>query len=352
MSKNFNPEMLILARESRGLTQSQLADRIPVQQGTISKIEAGALLASSDLLEKIASELDYPLHIFEQSDKVFGFNSTVFFHRKRAALPDRILRTLHAQVNLERIRVNRLLRGAEIASNGFRHIEPAEYENKVETVAQLVRATWQAPSGPIRNMTQCIEDAGGVVIRFDFGTRQADAISEWVAGHPPLFFVNAHPEITGDRIRLTLAHELGHVIMHKFPNPGMEEEANKFAAEFLMPEGEIKSSLRSLSIPKLADLKSYWGVSMAALVRRAFDLKTITESQYKYLLIKLGRAGYKMREPIETDIPIEKPTLLAELIQMHLRQLGYPVSKLSDFMLLHEHEFRPRYMDTGLRLVS
>ena len=352
MSNQFNPEMLILARESRGLTQSELAKRISVRQGNISKIEAGNLPVSSDLLNTIAHELDYPTHLFFQNDRVFGFNSTVFFHRKRATMPDRILRKLHARVNLERIRISRLFQDTELEINRFRHIEPADYKNDIQTIATLVRGTWQLPSGPVRNLIQAIENAGGIVVQFDFETPLADAISEWVPNHPPLFFVNIHPAITGDRMRLTLAHEIGHVILHKFPNPNMEEQANEFAAEFLMPEDEIKSSLRNLSLPKLAELKEYWKVSMAALVRRAFELDTITQDQYKYLMVKFSAAGFRTREPISTDVAIEKPSLLADLIQTHLGPLGYSVSKLSDFMLLNEHEFRPRYLRNGLRLVD
>jgi Zn-dependent peptidase ImmA (M78 family)/transcriptional regulator with XRE-family HTH domain len=348
----FNPEMLILARESRGITQGELANKVGVYQGTVSKLENGLLPLSDDILKRIAETLGYPVHLFYQEDKVFGFNSTVFFHRKRAALSDSTLRKLHAQVNLERIRIARLLLKTAIEVNSFCHIDAAQYGGKPETVAQILRATWQLPAGPIRNMTQAIEDAGGVVVKFDFNTNQADAISEWIAGFPPLFFVNSDSAITWDRIRMTLAHEVGHVIMHKFPHPEMEDQANRFASEFLMPSSEIKSSLRNLSFPKLAELKSYWKVSMAALVRRAYELGTITESQYKYLMIKLSNAGYRVREPISTDVPPESTTLLNDMIQAHLRQLGYSPSQLADYVLMLEQEFKRRYFERGLRLVG
>ena len=43
MTKNINPEMLVLARESRGVMQSELARMLSVTQGKVSKLESGLL---------------------------------------------------------------------------------------------------------------------------------------------------------------------------------------------------------------------------------------------------------------------------------------------------------------------
>jgi Zn-dependent peptidase ImmA (M78 family)/DNA-binding XRE family transcriptional regulator len=354
MPTEFNPEMLVLARESRGLTQTELADLAVIQQGTISKIESGVLSASPEIVERFAKSLRYPRLLFYQSDRIYGFNSTVFFHRKRQSLSDRVLRSLHAFVNLTRMRVARLLRATEISIEcRFQHIEPTEYLGRIDRIAQLVRSTWRLPLGPVRHVMDAIENAGGVVVAFDFGTRQVDAISEWVIPHPPLFVVNSNAEITGDRLRMTLAHELGHIIMHRFPSADMEKQANLFASEFLMPRKEIKSSLFSLNWAKLLDLKAHWKVSMAAIVQRAHELGTITDSQRQYQFMQFSNRGYRTREPEETDIAIERPTLLNELIQAHLKQLGYSPSDLATLMLLEEDEFRASYLETKrLQLVG
>lgn len=351
----FNPEMLILARESRGWNQSELADAVSVQQGTISKIESGVLAPSPELLFRLSEKLSYPDSLFFQPDRVYGFNSTVFFHRKRQSLSDRTLRKLHAEMNLIRMRVARLLRSADISvDRRFQRIEPNEYKGNIEAIARLVRSTWMIPPGPVRNVIQAIEDCGGIVVTMDFGTRQADAISEWVEPMPPLFLINSNSDITGDRLRLTLAHEIGHIVMHRFPNPEMEDEANRFAAEWLMPAREIKPSLYGLSFAKLMDLKSQWKVSMAALIQRAGDLKTITPSQKRYMFINLGKRGWRLREPEETDVPLERPSLFQELLKAHIDQLGYSPEQMAEpLMLLHPDEFRQTYLERkGLRLVG
>ena len=352
-SNDFNPELVILARESRGYTQLQLADRCSLQQGTISKLESGLLPLSDDLAKRLVDALGYPYEFYFRRDRVFGFNSSIFFHRKRQALSDRILRRLHAQMNVRRIHIRSLLRAAEIdTKNRFQKLDLAEYRCRADIIAQLVRSTWLIPRGPVQNVTQAIEDAGGVVIRWDFGTRQIDAISEWVNGHPPLFAVNANTEITGDRLRRTLAHEIGHVVMHTFPAPKMEEEAERFASEFLMPAREIKSCLHNLTIPKLADIKAEWGVSMSSVVNRAYELKRITAAQRRLLFVKLSSAGYATREPIETDILIEKPTLVDELVNTHTRELGFTQQDVAALVGLKEREFQDLYTGRSLRLVG
>ena len=354
ISDRFNPEMLILARESRGMTQSQLASEVPLKQGSVSKIEAGINTPTSDTLFRISEVLKYPIAFFNQSDRVYGFNSAVFFHRKKQALSDKVLRQLHSFMNLARMRVSRLLRGIELKPDFcFQRIEVADYRSP-EEVAQIVRSSWMIPMGPLRNITESIENAGGVVVQMDFGTRQCDAISEWIPGYPPIFLVNSDASIPGDRLRLTLAHEVAHVILHRAPNPDMESEANKFAAELLMPRKQIKASLYNLTLAKLMQLKRIWKVSMAALIQRAFDLKTITDSQRKYLYINMAKKGYRMQEPVEVEVAVERSILLKRLVKSHVDELGYTSSDIKRLLLIEqEDELLSVYMGGGtLRLVG
>jgi Zn-dependent peptidase ImmA (M78 family) len=140
--------------------------------------------------------------------------------------------------------------------------------------------------------------------------------------------------------------------MHGFPTADMEDEANSFAAEFMMPRREIKPSLYGLTLPKLMDLKREWGISMAALVQRGYDLKTLTDAQRKYMFINFGKKGWRMKEPV--DIPIEKPALLNQLLSAHMNDLGYSHGDMSKLLFIRkESDFREAYIDKpGLRLVG
>jgi Zn-dependent peptidase ImmA (M78 family)/transcriptional regulator with XRE-family HTH domain len=341
----FNAEMLVLARESRGHTQAGLARLIGVEQGTVSKLEGGLLLVPNELIEKIALALRYPAGFFFQNEKVYGFGSSVFYHRKRGGFPIKQLRKLHAEMNICRFGVRKLLRSATVdTANGFERYHPDEYGGRIEIIARTVRTAWRLPPGPIRNLTETLENAGAIIVRHDFGTRKADAASEWIEPNPPMFFVNSHPDVTGDRVRFSLAHELGHVVMHQYPVPELEDQADRFAAELLLPEKDIAHHLTRLTLPKLALLKQQWGVSMSCLIEHAYHIGNISKSQRSRLIIQLRSDTHSYREPIDTDIAIEKPTLLDELIQAHLNELGYSVAQVGSLMNELEPEFVAKYL--------
>lgn len=350
----FNPEMLVLARESQELKQTDLSTLVGVKQGTLSKIESGLLEPSAELVQGMCEVLPFPPDFFFQPDRIYGFNSTVFFHRKRQSLSDRILRKLHAYMNITRIRTERLLRSVHMESPcKFRQFDAHEYHGGAETVAKHVRAAWLLPPGPVKSVTTAIEEAGGVVVRMNFGTRLADAVSEWIPGFPPIFLVNSHSEIPGDRDRLTLAHEVAHIFLHRFPTPEMEDEANAFAAELLMPRREIKASLFGLNMAKLAHLKLQWKVSMAALIHRAYELQAITESQRKYMIINVvKKTGSRLHEPLENEMPKEEPTLFNNLVKVHLNELGYSPAQMASMLFYQEDRFNEEFLgERKLRLV-
>lgn len=99
-------------------------------------------------------------------------------------------------------------------------------------------------------------------------------------------------EMPADRFRFSLAHELGHMVMHNAPDEDqkMEEEAHRFAAAFMMPAAEIKPYLVGMKLSNLGRVKAFWKMSIKALIRRAFDLGMITPSQHKSFSIQYNKA--------------------------------------------------------------
>src|SRR5438270_13981923 len=98
MNKPINPEMLTLARESRGLTQGELARALGASQGKISKYESGMLRVSDEELRELSKVLDYPPEFFFQQDPIKGAGSSCMYHRKRQSMPVLELRKIQAEV--------------------------------------------------------------------------------------------------------------------------------------------------------------------------------------------------------------------------------------------------------------
>lgn len=351
-SKQVQPDKIVLGRELRALTQVELASQSGISQATISKLEGGLAAASSDHLRRLADALDLPEEFFFQTDPVFGGGpSDLYHHRKRQSVSAKAMRQVYALSNKRRMELGHLLRSVEISCR-IPRFSVEEYGGRVDEIAQSVRAAWMLPAGPIENLTGAIEAAGGVVVMCEFSTPKVDAISQWLPGLPPVFFVNS--AMPRSRCRLTLAHELGHMVMHGTPRPAMEDEANQFAAEFLMPAKEIRPQLRSLSLQKLASLKLFWKTSMAAILKHASRLKQISADQATRLWKQLSARGFRKHEPLEMDLPLEQPTLLQELVALHLNELGHSPEDIAKLVSLNAREVAAIYLgrSTGLRLVS
>jgi Zn-dependent peptidase ImmA (M78 family) len=127
-------------------------------------------------------------------------------------------------------------------------------------------------------------------------------------------------EAPGDRLRFSVAHELGHLVMHQSIRGDLgaiEREADAFAGEFLVPEVVAKADITSpVTLTGISHLKPKWGVSVQALIRRAFDLGIVTQRQYTYLMQQVSAHGWRKREPPNLDIPVEKPRIIPQMAEM------------------------------------
>ena len=337
-----NPEMVVLARQSRGVSQTELADMLLVSPGWLSKVEGGLKAVPGEKLLRIAEALDYPTEFFLSRSRLYGPGVSDMFHRRRRNVPAKILDKNQAQMEIRRLNLARLLSSVDIGEIEIRTFDLEEFDGRVQDIARAVRASWHLPRGPVTDVTRAIEQARGIVIPLDFSTRRIDATSVWPPNMPPLFFMDPHS--SGDRLRFSLCHELGHIVMHQdSPSPYMEEQADQFAAEFLMPEEDIRPYLTNLSLERLATLKPYWKVSMAAILMRARDLGEVTPRHAKTMWVEMGKAGYKRREPMEVDIPVERPALLQEITGVYSNDMGYTLSDLANRLRLHEHEICQMY---------
>lgn len=344
---SFNHHMLTLGRESRGLTQAELSEKIDLRQGTLSKYETGVNIPPDDFVVEAGQALNYPPSFFFQAGHPYGFPP--FHYRKRKKLSAKALGQIVAEMNIRRMHVRQLALSYEVKSNRFiPEIDLDEFQGTsrktpdIEDVARSVREAWMLPRGPVENMIELLEKNGGIVIPCDFGSDLIDAMSQRIDGLPVLFFVNINSP--ADRLRHTLAHELAHMVLHTVSfkaDDQMELEADSFAGSFLLPAEELKSQLRNFSLTHLANMKSYWKVSMAAIAVRANRLNLITPYQYKSFFMEMGRLGYRKREPNE---PLrEVPSTLRRMIEYHQWSLGYTVTDMANMLCLTPSEFTTMY---------
>ncbi|GAA2476128.1 ImmA/IrrE family metallo-endopeptidase [Actinocorallia cavernae] len=343
------PAMLTLARESRGWTQVDLAREMTgratsetVSQGYVSRAEAGRLLVKGDRLALFSTALRYTPEMLCRTTDNDGVGVGLVHHRKRASMGALALRRVHATLAVTRLQVEALTAASyDDEKHAFRHIAVDDFDTPADA-AETLRLEWGLPSGPVPNVVEVLETAGALLVARDLQARELDAVSQWPHGERPLFLLNS--TAPADRYCFSLAHELGHIVMHTEPGDGrlQEQQADEFAAEFLMPHEDIVTELRPrMDLQRLMELKRRWRVSMAALARRAKSLGVLTEWQYRSLMVEMSALGYRTTEPVTFEF--ETPRHLAEVVTRLRQQHNLDLSQAAHLVGLELEEFTEIY---------
>lgn len=281
-----------------GINQNDLGKMLGISAQLVSAIESGRRSPTCDV-----SVLGYS--DFETAQM------TEPLHRQRAS-------TLVASTR----RAKELLRVAGEAFCGLtraldnRHrdslepLGPIRSDSDVAECATEVRVgvLQQEESGPIRNLTAAAERAGICLVPI-VGLKGIDGISSWVEDQP---VVGLNINVPGDRFRLSLAHEIGHLVMHTKRSHTSEHEAYRFASALLMHDDEFEAAMPER--PLLRDfihLKSTWGISVAALVYRAHKLGHLDDRSYRSIQIQMSR--WRKSEP--ATFPPVYGRLLPKLVE-------------------------------------
>lgn len=339
-----SPLMLTVVRESKRMSQTKLANTAGLSQSTVSQIEAGILPPSNETVERLAQSLECPPSLLRVSLRFRELPMTFF--RKKACVRVTDVKAIRALVNLYRLRLEILLRSFDLMDAKLIQVDTESDDLSPSEAARRLRVYWNVPPGPIRNLTELVESYGVVVVPMDFVDGSVDGLSLYEPADtlPPMIFLN--PNLPGDRWRLSLAHELGHIILHHhlnipLPDEQMEREAFEFAVELLAPAGQIAGHLRHVTMHRLAVLKKHWRISMAALLMRATKMEYISQRQARRFWIQLRKSG--KNEPVE--IPSESPTTLYTVVRHHLNELGYSPNNLSKSLHQFVEEF---WVDFGI----
>jgi Zn-dependent peptidase ImmA (M78 family) len=168
-------------------------------------------------------------------------------------------------------------------------------------------------------VTKLVESKGCVVVS-GFESQAIDAFSQLTRNGRPLIFINCR-EVSPAHLRLDVAHELAHLIMHKRVDPRfvdlnpdthklIERQAFRFASAFLMPEATFRKSVPHVSLDSLLLVKTQWQLSVAAMLRRAEDLGMVDAVIARNLWINLTRRGWRKYEPLDDLISLDEPQVL------------------------------------------
>ena len=305
-------ERLRRFRLARGMSLDDLHAAIGgmVSKQALSKYERGKMRPPARTLNRIAATLGI------KSAQLWGepvCHVEWVAYRKRSSLrvkEQEQLESVVAELLEKRLSLQERIGELESLELPIQDI-PVNSLDDAEAAAIILRQQWDLAAEPIPNLLDVLEARHIHIIEIDAGEKfdGISAVARDAGGNVLAAAIATRRGTPGDRHRLNVAHELGHLIL----NPGISVDAEKaafrFGAAFLAPaEGlhrELGEKGRHIRQNDLLYLKWHYGISIQAILFRLRDLGLITNSHFQQWWIEINKSGWRTREPIE--IPREKP---------------------------------------------
>lgn len=285
---------ITLARQRRGLTALALARDIGVVRQTVGAWEAGTQEPGPESLQMLAEALGFPVAFFH-ADDIDGvpLGAVSFRAMSKMTASTRDVALAAGRIALlinEWIEARFQLPRPDVPTLGLQ--SPAH-------AADMVRSRWGLGEAPVGNMLHLLESKGIRVFSLPHECRSVDAYSLRWMDTPVIVLA---PGKSAERRRFDLAHELGHLVLHSeremFQGPRAEEEANSFAAAFLMPRRALLARpLRNASLDMILRERSRWKVAAMALTYRLKELGFLSDWEYRNHCVALSRHGFRRAEP-------------------------------------------------------
>ncbi len=317
------------ARLAACLNQSELASEVGVTRQAISAYEQGEKSPEPDTMMRIASALAQPISYFSSEDRpVFGEYSSMFFRAVGPSTKRRNMAcTVHSKwftqvtnyidslVNFPAVQITQV---SPTSSTGRYDAE------EIEVAAEECRKTWNLGLGPIASVVSLLEANGITVCRCGIEGESVEAFSFWNGNRP--FVMLASEKTAAARSRFDAAHELGHLILHRWIGADeledpkalklIEREADRFASAFLLPRKSFPSEIFTTRLDAFVSLKKRWKVSIQAMVYRCKQLGVFDEDQVTNLYKQISARRWRTNEPLDDELALEQPRLLRRAIEM------------------------------------
>ena len=336
------------ARLMNGFSLQDLAEAIDnkLSRQALHRYEKGEVIPNNDKINLLSQALGVTSDFFFRNTKV---ELGEIEYRKLSKMPQK-----EASMIKEKTKeyLSRYLELEEILglNNSFiNYLESFEVISNYEQVnraANTLREKWELGKGPIFNIVELLEDKNIKVVALKVN-EDFDGLQTFVNGKVPVIAYNANKIHKPDRIRFTLLHELGHLLL-KFgdiTNHQKEILCHQFAGAMLLHEETIKSELGShrnkLSIKELGNIKKQYGISMQAIVMRAKECSIINEHYTKQFFFMIKQMNWKIDEPVEYK-GIEESNRFEQLLFRALIEEQISISKAASLSNLSLADFRKK----------
>jgi Zn-dependent peptidase ImmA (M78 family)/transcriptional regulator with XRE-family HTH domain len=306
MNKLFS-ERFKSARILNGLSLQDLTDALgnKISRQALHKYEKGEVIPDSEMISHLSKALHVQPDFFFRDTKI-ELGDLEF--RKLTKLP---VKEQHRIVEYTKDVLSRYLELEEILGletnfkNPLKDFSVIFSFDDIEKAVLKVRESWNLGLDPIYNSIELLEDNHIKVILVK-SEDSFDGMQTWLNQTIPVIVINENKLKSADRIRFTVLHELGHLLLPlgNLPDKIKERYCNQFAAAMLIPKVAIQNELgisrkKLFLVQELGELKKQYGISMQALMYRCKDLNIISESHLNQLVFIVMHNGWKVVEPVQ-----------------------------------------------------
>jgi len=333
ITKKFNPNKLKSARIFEGFTVEKLAQSIGISKQAVSLFEKGEAIPKLETLLNIINVLQFPKEFFFSLDDSTVEVGNVYF---RSQLTTNKMSKLSQEEKIKVIldchyQLDKYIKFPKLNIPAF---EVKDIDNlsseEIEMFSMEARKFWGLGIEPITNVVNILEKNGIMAVALETNDEKIDAYSKRIIHNGKIKYCVVFSETnqTSVRRQFNAAHELGHILLHeamgievneltKDQYRKMEEQANLFAASFLLPkEAFLSDLLYPIDLNAYIDLKKKWKVSIGAMIVRAYKLGAISYNQYQNLMRKMSVKGYRTKEPLDTTLNMSKPILFQKAVDL------------------------------------
>lgn len=327
MKHAYIPLRIYQARVSRALSQDELARAVNITKQAISQYETGASKPSEEVIRNIAGLLKFPITFFTKLPNIISTAQGASFFRsyKTASVKDKAAWTQKVQL-FDEVVMSKLREFVEFPAFNMPYIsiQDSYTIDDCERIAMEVRNYWGLGTGPINNLVDVLQENGIVIANMISNEKKIDAFSTIFNTIPYIYI--SEDTISSVRWRFSLAHELGHIIMHSglyednsissIIHDNLEREADFFASAFLIPQETFFKDVSVLSLDHFLYLKKKWKVSIGAMIMKCKNFEIISPTQYETLYKKLAVRQWRISEPLDDICKLEKPYLLKQAFEL------------------------------------
>ncbi|MGD0856363.1 MAG: XRE family transcriptional regulator [Dehalococcoidia bacterium] len=301
-------ERLTQLRLARNLTLDALSAKMGgiVTKQALSKYEQNQAQPSPLVLTRLSVALGVKASYFLSSPQI---NVKFVAYRKATSLLEREkarVKSVVTQCLEDRIRIQTLVGQTKTNVLPWNTLEISSLEDS-EKQASHMRNLWELGSGPIRDVVGTFEEHQLCVLSIDADEKfdGLSALGSDTSGNILAGAIVSRQDVPGERQRLNLTHELGHLVLNIPDSLDEEVAAFRFGSAFLVPAErlikEVGAKRSYIHISELLILKKQFGISLQALLHRMLDLGIINDSYYRRWCIYISKSGWKKHEPDEME---------------------------------------------------